>query len=244
MKLKAHLTVGWENSENISAYDLHNNALKTLNYSESLVKSITHDSIYEVYGVDKLFRRGSKGFGDIKKFFAALTEDTNDHHTLICHVDVFAYSFLKYAKNFDFLFEQPEYYDKNFKEKYIVAWRNKIDTYEKFELFGNKKLLQVEKKAYLSLREIATRKSARDEWRLIASLIMSGPGTLEEICQELNIGYTLKPRILKPFINKGFVNMMNDDMFIINIRFMPIVLYFLRELLGIDLLGGIEKWIK
>ena len=79
------------------------------------------------------------------------------------------------------------------------------------------------------------RASARDEWRAMALLVLSGPSTMAEISRELGLGYTLGPRVLKPFMDVGAV-VEETSAYRIDMDYLPIVLYFLRELLGLDIL--------
>ncbi len=239
MNLKAHLTVGWEQAGQPRAYDLDQKALASGSgtYATYLVEALSKEA--QVYGTDELFyRRVNHGFKPIKRFMAALTED-NSAHPLICHIDVFAYSFLKKAKNFDLFLPESEKADHGFRKDYESEWRQQIDRMENFELFG-KTIPEDEKQRYLALRQIALRKSARDEWRAIASLIQSGPTTMEGISGELALGYTLGPRLLKPFVDLGAVAQSDSDgRYQATIEALPVLLYFLRELLGLDLLGGL-----
>ena len=118
MRLTAKLTTGWDDKNllGISAEELHQSALNGDDYINSLFSLLNQKKIDNIYQLEKLFRKSSKGFKPIKKFVGALStiEDIEGKSEIACYINVFAYSFLKGAKNFDLLLPLDEQQDKNF----------------------------------------------------------------------------------------------------------------------------------
>lgn len=239
MKLKAHLTVGWELLHIPRAYTLYHNALEKVDDSKEEINRAKFEesvnNIKNIYGLDELFhRRVDGGFKPVKEFIASLSEINSDDE-ITFHIDVFAYAFLKNAKNFDLLIPESIELDDGFRKKYEIEWIRKIKQYEDFERFG-KKISDEDKIFYLSLRKIALRKSARDEWRAMGSLLWSGPASTETISSELGLSYDLGVRVIKPFIDAGVVTFYDNKQtkYKIETKCLPVILFFLRELLGIN----------
>ncbi len=196
MRLKACLTVGWPAGGSPRAKSLHDAASQEPGgrYTEKLREMAADQKA--VFGLDELFRRGAAGFGPIKKFIAALAGGGNDQ-LINCHIDYFAYAFLAKAKNIDLSLPADPESLKDLEAAYLRPWQGRIKRLARFEQLG-KSLDEQEKERYLALRPTALRKTARDEWRAMALLLMNGPSTIKEISEDLSLGYTLGPRVLKP----------------------------------------------
>mgnify|MGYP003657474130 CR=1 FL=1 len=209
MKLRAVLEYGWKEHADIPfATDWDTGACKeeeSGGYDAALAKIV--DGQAAVQGVDKLFRRrGEVGVDPIKRFVKGLL-NSDEEATLTCHIDYFAYVFLKGAKNFDFFFpalkedshaQLEELFGSGGVESIIEALQN-------FELTGAGLQDQGIKATYLDARPLAQRESARDEWRALGVLLYSGPSTLDSISKDLGLGYTLADRLLVPFRSCGLL---------------------------------------
>ncbi len=257
MPLKAILTVGWKDNSGyeFSAKKLHNNARGGNDYENTLLQQLrTANKPIIIYATEQLFRRKVKGFDDIKKFVASLMsivtkEDIGD---VYCLMDVFSYAFLKGAKNFDF--QLPEIKDSvpegivrsDLFREYEEKWREKIlPVLEDFERIGKpfpngfSEQFKIDKEDYLGLRAILSRGSARDERRSLATLLVSGPSTMKEISEDLGLNYTLGNRILGIFVDIGIVKIQDNDKYIISFDKLPLVVFFLREIMGLDFLRSL-----
>ena len=128
--------------------------------------------------------------------------------------------------------------------EYEGEWGEKIlPALENFERLGNPfpEGFNIEKGEYLGLRGVLSRISARDERRSLATLLVSGPSTMEEISKDLNLNYTLGNRILGIFADIGIVNIQDNDKYIISLDKLPLVVFFLREIMGLDYLEMLKE---
>lgn len=245
MPIKAVLTVGWERNpeSDVSAPELHERAAASgEKYEQTLAASLKDfESPVAIDELDRLFRRRTKGFDDIKKFVGALITILDDDKSLgpvICNIDVFAYAFLKGAKNFDLLL--PEDKPTGSFRSIFPQWKAEIRELEDFERFG-KTISQDSKDKYLKLRKIIIRKSARDECRSLATLLVSGPSTLDEISDDLALNYPLSQRTIGAFTMIGVVEKRPaDDKYVISTAVLPMVVFGLREMMGLDLLNILD----
>ena len=238
MKLTAKLTTGWNNKKpkELTAKKLHEEALVTENYDESLCSQLTQKNIDQIYQLEQLFRKSTTGFKPIKQFIGALTAIQNNN-TLSCYIDVFVYSFLKGVKNFDLLLPFDKKHNKEFIDTY-KQWSDKISSLENFERSGE--IIDTElKNQYLSLRKIISRASARDEIRTLATLLVSGPSTLEQVSEDLGLNYTLGQRTIGVFENIDVVKR-ESDIYAIASEALPVVIFCLRETIGLDLLSNLD----
>ena len=223
MKLTAILTTGWdyENSTRLTANELHKAALEDGNYVEFLSSQLTQKKLSEIYQLEQLFRKSTQGFQAIKKFVGALILIENKN-SLSCYIDAFAYSFLKRAKNFDWLLpfdsEQNKEFIKTYKE-----WSEIIKKLENFERFGQN-IPQKLAKQYLALRKVVSRLSVRDEIRTLAILLVSGPSTLEQVSEELGLNYNLGQRTVGVFENISVVEKRERRMYAIATEALPVVI--------------------
>ena len=210
MKLTAKLNTGWDDKQpEPGAWELNIKNVKKDDYikyietfTDKIIKS--REKSIVVYPLDKLFRKSTEGLQPIKKFVGALAENPDTKKEVTCYIDVFAYSFLKRAKNFDLLLQLHQEQNEDFKNKY-KEWSDDIKKLEKFERFGKTKffckqhIFDDQKDIYLHLRKIVSRPSTRDEIRTLATLLVSGPSTLKEISDDLGLHYTLGQRTVGVF---------------------------------------------
>jgi hypothetical protein len=245
MQLQALLTVGWKTDPQTpsSAAQLHKTAIQAGGeYSDVLsaeLKSISND--FQILGLEQLFRRHTDGFKPIKQFIGALVSLPTCEgypNPLICHIDAFAYAFLKGAKNFDFLLPLGDEVNADFRNTHM-AWSRTITSLEAFERVGEPlpKNSGVTAEQYLSLPKVIVRPSARDERGVLATLLVSGPSTLSEISTDLGLNYTLGQRTLATFEKMSVIERRPAEIFGIAEAALPLVVFCLREAMGIDLLS-------
>ena len=240
MKLTARLTTGWNyESRESNAITMHELALSSgNNYIHSLSSQLTQKNINQIYQLEQLFRKSTTGFKPIKKFVGALTSIQNNN-SLSCYIDVFVYSFLKGAKNFDLLLQFDKKHNKEFVDTY-KQWSDEISSLGNFERSGKQNISDKQKKQYLELRKIVARLSARDEIRTLATLLVSGPSTLEEVSIDLGLNYTLGQRTVGVFKNIDVVEKRDKEKYAIATEALPIVIFCLRETIGLDLLSNLD----
>jgi hypothetical protein len=240
MKLRAVLAYGWKERRDLPfATDWDLAALKeeeSDGYDAELASVVKGHT--EVQGVDKLFRRrGQAGVDPIKRFVKGLLNCDEDG-TLTCHIDYFAYVFLKGAKNFDFFFPAYKEESKPQMEPLFGSGgiRSLIKALQEFELTGVGCSLHNDiKSTYLEARPLAQRESARDEWRTLAVLLYSGPSTLESVSKDLGLGYTLAERLFVPFLDCGLLKK-EANIYCLETKTakMAVTLTLLRAVLGLN----------
>lgn len=244
MKLTAKLTAGWgdKNPLGIAADELHTKAIHSSNYFQSLSSHLTHQKSQNIYQLEKLFRKNVKGFQSIKKFVVSLSTIPDDK-TIVCYINVFAYSFLKGAKNFDLLLPLDKQQDQNFVHIYN-KWLTQIYVLENFERSG-KPIKPKLKEQYLGLRKIVSRPSVRDEIRSLATLLINGFSTLEELSEDMGLNYTLGHSTMNIFekinvITREETQQNEQPKYVIVKQAVPVVVFCLRETLGLDLLSNLD----
>lgn len=247
MRLAARLTTGWKDDPRApySATQLHETARQSAGeYAAALAAALTSAARdIQIRGLDRLFRRRMGGFEPIKQLVGALASLPSSPafpRPLLCHTDVFAFAFLKGAKNFDLLLPLDHAANADFR-KTQASWVKTITALEHFERSG--KALpadaDVTAEAYLAIRNIIARPSARDERRALATLLTSGPSTLDEITLDLGLNYTLGQRTLAVFEDIGVVERRAAGVFSIAESALPRVVFCLRETMGLDLLRAL-----
>ncbi len=252
MKLRAQLTTGWVDADikhSLSASALHTRAEQAqTSYKNGLMESM-HAALQNppenplaIYGLENLFRKRVKGSEPMKQFIGALADmkaPAGYAHDILCRIDAFAYSFLKGAKNLDFVLPCHREENKEFIEQ-LDQWNRRLTALADFERFGRRStpLPQEQVDAYLAMRTIFTRASARDEIRTLATLLLSGPSTLKEVKEDLGLNYPLGQRTLAAFAALEVVEQQGDR-YAINAKKLPLVVFFLREVIGLDLLQDI-----
>ncbi len=248
MLLQAQLTVGWHDGpeKDIAATRLHERALKTgEDYTDALASTLKAVGNARISGLEALFRRRAGGFEKIKNFVAALASlphPTTLADPLICRIDAFAYAFLRGAKNFDFLLPLGDEVNAGF-SKTRTAWSRTITALENFERLGKPlaKETEVSAEQYLALRGIVSRPSARDERRALATLMVSGPSSMQEISKDLGLNYSLGQRTVAAFLKMGIVQRRSGEIFAVAESVLPLAAFCLRESMGLDLLNVLPK---
>ena len=248
MDLAAELTTGWRDDPeaDCAARKLHSMAATSgEDYAHALAGKVAQCS--QISGLDQLFRRRTDGFDAIKALvggLANLPSSSGGADPLICRIDVFAYAFLKGAKNFDFLLPLAPKSDDGFRNTY-GKWLRTISALENFERLGDPLVANsgVSASTYLAVRKVLSRPSARDETRALATLLISGPSTLADISGDLGLNYTLGQRTVAVFENIGVLERRVDGSgevaFAIADPALPLVVFFLRETMGLDLLSAL-----
>ena len=172
MELQALLTYGWcdDASEPLSASLLHESARNSGDYQTGLASALDQalsqtGRAPHIGGLDELFRRCTGGFNAIKQFTGALTQLPASGacpQPLMCRIDGFAYAFLKGAKNFDLFLPPAGTLNAPFREA-LSNWDTEMYALERFERRGEDLPVStsVTAAAYLALRSIVTRASAR-----------------------------------------------------------------------------------
>jgi len=248
MPLIADLKTGWPEAtpDQYHALQLHYRADcaashdKNTSYRKALLDQIDHPD--RVINLENTFRRRPTGYGPIQKIVSNLA----DHESPIrCQINVFAYAFLKNAKNYDmFMTADP----KNLEQigDQLKAWQKAVDALTEFERLGtplDKTFASLEK-TYLNLRAIVGRASARDERRTLTVLLVTGPATREEISEDLRLNYSLSQRVMTALVKTNALESRTNERYAINLKAMPVVLFLVRELMGLDMLEMLGDIVK
>lgn len=252
--LPIRLTVGWPTTEeNLTAKTLHTtvqaNTSEQSSYQEELKRQLDQSPAACIAQLDQLLRRRTGGFADINRFTGALLDVWKDYPTLeYCSIDIFAYAFLKHAKNYD-LFMQPEPESLNNLKETIKDWQRAVQALEDFERLGVGLASEYShlEEVYLRLRTMVSRVSARDEQRTLAALLVCGPLTREEISSDLGLNYSLNQRILAALQATGVIDSRldgGDTRYLISKTAVPVTLFVVREIIGLDLLAMTAEFWK
>lgn len=260
MDLVASVTYGWpsDSADAPSAISLYRSCLiqsdNDLNNDQIDVSKLEAEltSNTTITRLDELFRRSSDGFNKIKLFIAALTElpiEKNMAGPLVCEFDIFSYSFLSHSKNIDLIVPLLPSDDSRHGQfsKILSKWHTDLNSLEYFERKGtdlpsNCHFNTVD---YLNLRKIITRASGRDELRTLATLLISGPSNPKQLKEELGLSDQLVSRMLHTLkkidiiqrTNKTDGNEFeNTNFFQIKKSKLALVIFCLRERLGLDIL--------
>ena len=246
MRLQGQLTFGWHDdpAAPLAAKRLHAMATRSsTGYASELAAALcTANGDRQVLGLERLFRRCTGGFEPLKRFVATLASlppPFGSPQPLVCQIDAFAYAFLRQAKNFDFLLPIGDDVNSAFRYTHR-AWLQTLGALEQFERVGKPLASNdgISAAQYLALRGIIARPSARDERRALATLLVSGPSTLEAISQDLGLNYSLGPRILASFEETGVIERRPPgEIFAIVDAALPLAAFVVRETLGLDLLS-------
>ncbi len=117
------------------------------------------------------------------------------------------------------------------------------DRQENFERLGKPiaKEASISADQYLALRRIVSRSSARDERRTLATLMVSGPSSMDDISQDLGLNYSLGQRAVAAFLEIGVVQRRSGEIFAVAESALPLTTFGLRESMGLDLLNVLPK---
>lgn len=239
--LAACPTVGWPSPapDAVTALELHEHCSNSDSYGEVLARKL--EGVDRVVYLDQLFRRRAGGFGDIKRFVAELA---NLDLTLEIEIDVFAYTFLCGAKNLDLVIPLSAQRHGNPSHYLTVEseWRKKLRALERYEGYGEP-LPDVDRERYLGLRRIIARPGTRDEFRALATLMVSGPSTNLEISEDLGMRYNLSARILPSLESAGILQMRADldNRYALRVEALPCVVFMMSEVGGVELLSILKR---
>lgn len=256
--LPVELTVGWPTGghEGVDARDLHDLAMdksfgkksshekasqKQLQhlYEEALREQFQSQNIQRVNKLDQLLRRRRDWFWAIKHFTAALLKIKDELPQFQdCQIDIFAFAFLKYAKNFDLFMVHGKQSDL---QETVKKWQKAVQALEDFERLGKDLCPDYNhlKEIYLKLRAAVSRPSARDEQRTLAVLLGSGPSTLDDISIDLGLHYSLNQRIMVALQETGAIESRgkgDDTLYLVTETALPVALFLVREIIGLDFL--------
>ena len=179
-------------------------------------------------------RRNTAGFSTIK----SLAEQANSEKPLV--INAFLYAFLCPAKNFDlFLKENVDTISSD-----VARIEKKMKSLADFEREATSLREAGLRKIYLAARNIAARKSARDEQRTLATLLFSGPSTAKEIAQDLDISENLAGRILR--VLGSVAEEQDPGRFTLraDTDTLAVVLQLLRSTLGLDPIRVLRRRIE
>lgn len=254
--LPIQLTVGWPipDEATLLAKVLHSeaqeNITKHTSYEEELKNLFDLNSSTCSLQLDQLLRRRTGGFIDINTFAGALLSIWGDlPEARFCSIDIFAFAFLKHAKNYD-LFMQPDPETLDQLQAKIKGWQRAIQALEDFERLGLDLAPEYShlKQVYLSLRVLTSRPSARDEQLTLSVLLVCGPLTRDEISSDLGLNCSLNQRIMVALQATGAIENRHDGdeiRYLINEAALPVCLFVVREIIGLDLLAmvaDLKEW--
>ncbi|MGD1897270.1 MAG: hypothetical protein ACFB16_10015 [Phormidesmis sp.] len=259
MQLAAKLTIGWADipRSQFTATALHNRAIAAPQYEKSLFYQLqTAAEHTRVLGVDQLFRQTCGGFAPIQQFIGALTYlpiIPDGPSPLLCEIDLFAYTFLVGTHKIDRLLPIFDANDIELAE-IKTGCTEALQALEDFERTGTlpSKMSELDAQQYLSIRRIIASPAARDEWRILARLLISGPSTASNLERELTVDYAFAHQTLRLFESIGIFARQGEKsgtnatetIFVINKVAIPLVLFCLKETLGLDLLGNLSALIE
>lgn len=176
-------------------------------------------------------RRNQAGFSKIKEFAETATEAD----PLV--INAFLYAFLCPAKNFDlFLREDLEAISGD-----VRQISRKMAQLTEFEREARALMGSPLRELYLALRNVVARHSARDERRTLATLLFSGPSSVDEIAMDLGISCNLAGRAVRtlaavlvdPGAKKLALKPDTDSL--------AVILHLLRGTIGSDPLAVLER---
>lgn len=250
------MTVGWPTEGQNGAdakelYSLVSSRLSgsDLSYEELLLEQMQTQNVYRIDRLDQLLRRRKDGFSRINQFTAAVLNVSDKLEQFKgCRIDIFAFAFLKYAKNYD-LFMMPPPDNVRSMQEVAREWQGAVQALEDFERLGQElePVYSGLKEVYLKLRVAVSRPSARDEQRTLAVLLASGPSTLEEISIDLGLNYALNKRIMTALETTGAVEARESDhgpAYCVKESALPVVLFLTREIIGLDFLTMVTSLLE
>ncbi len=250
LKIQLHLTIGWpkiiDDTWIKKLLDLENQSDIDKNQAcQKLLRKLLNkqNQSFEFHGIDHLFRRNTKGFQPIKRFFSNLITLENTSATEVhCYIDAFTFAFLKGAKNFDLFLNYNPKNNVQFTQTY-QNWLKAIEAYEKLERSGIPLTDSQTQDHYLKFRKILLRPSARDELRALACLLLNGPSTMQQVSNDLGLNYSLSQRTVSIFEPCNIVENRGNDEYAIVPDSLPMAIFGLREVLGINYLELLEEYI-
>jgi len=220
--------------------------------AESLVERIRSwgraDGRVRIAGADTLIRRRIGGFRQFQELIAAVRPSGAD---VLVGIDAFAWAYLRGINNLDLCLPAGDDDDDGalrgedrWSEQEATV-REQLRLYERLEDDGSDPELPgdaVSKVEHRRFRGVLLRPSARDELRVLATLLMSGPSKPEEITDDLGLSKHLSESVISPFRGEEgrHVIAMAGSEFRIRRGAIPWVLFALKRRLGLDLLSLLE----
>ncbi|NQY37257.1 MAG: hypothetical protein HRT37_20305 [Alteromonadaceae bacterium] len=252
-KIQIILTTNWPvaSEEELVAKNLHSIAVtgeknKETTYQLSIEKQLQERDSNTIYQLDELLRKRIDGFDDIQKLTGAMLGAAKPIN-VIFEINIFAYAYLKYVKNYD-IFMSPTQNCLVDIEPEIKKWKSIVKALEDFERLGQdlSQELAYLKVPYLKLRAIVARSTARDEQRALAVLFISGPSNSKDIGLDLGLNYSLNKRIMTAMVTTGTIsdnriNSQGEIVYALKDETIPIVMFLVREIIGLDLISMIEN---
>lgn len=255
MQIAAKLTIGWADMprSQFTAIELHNRAIVAPHYDKSLFYQLQTAAAHtHILGLDHLFRRTCGGFDPVAQFvgaIASLPAISTVGEPLVCEIDLFAYTFLAGAYQLDHLLPIARNHDIELAQ-IQTGCTEALRTLENFEQTGTlpANMEELDAQQYLAIRRIISHPSAKNEWRMLASLLISGPSTASSLERELGIEHQIVEQILHLFESIGIFtrwgeepgDQANEAVFVIEKVAIPLVLFCLKGTLGIDLLSNLS----
>ncbi|WP_353572572.1 hypothetical protein [Candidatus Albibeggiatoa sp. nov. BB20] len=255
MAIDTILTVGWpivKADDAFSATNIHAKAKQSDDYKAALKHIYTdlrgqlgEEKPMYIGSVGRLFRRRPDQFGAIKKFVRNSEKAIDESlGTVYFEIDAFSYAFLKGAKNFDIIIPETDKIEGSYRKirKSLLAEMSQL---EEFEREGYKPRDKNVMEKYLVLREVIASQAARDERRALATLLVSGPSTSEQIANDLGMPYGLSDLVLPLYEKIGIASRreeFGETVFAITEEALARVLFCLRETMGVDFIDVLESY--
>lgn len=255
MAIDTILTVGWsvvKADDAFAATNIHAKAEQADDYKTALKQIYTElrgqlgtsKPIY-IGSVGRLFRRRPDQFNAIKKFVRTSEKVIDEsHEQVFFEIDAFSYAFLKGAKNFDIIMSETDKVEGAYR-KIRKSLLDEIAQLEEFEREGYKPTDEKIMENYLALRAVIASLSARDERRALATLLVSGPSTSQQISQDLAMPYGLSDLVLPIYKKIGVVEQreeFGEINFAVKKEALARVLFCLRETMGIDFISILDSY--
>lgn len=258
MQLAANITVGWADipKSQFCARKLHSRAIASPHYEKSLLHQLQLASAQtHILGLDALFRRACGGYEPVLQFanaLSALPTIPNLSAPLLCDIDLFAYSFLASARNFDLLLPLMQC-NSIALAQILNDCEGAVRSLENFERTGTlpAQMSELGAQQYLSLRRAVARSSSQRELQVLAALLVSGPSTIIHLTRELRLELKTARQILGLFESIGILTLWEEEpggavepTFAIEKVAVPLVIFCVKELLGLDLMGNLSALLE
>ena len=255
MQLAANITVGWADlpKSQFCAQALHSRAIAAPHYERSLFHQLQlAKADTRILGLDQLFRRACGSYQPLLQLARSLNDLPNIPNLpapLLCDIDLFAYAFLAGVQNFDLLL--PLVHHNSVALAQILSdCQEAVRSLEDFERTGAlpSQMSELDAQQYLALRRAVARPSAQLELQTLAVLLVSGPSAVIHLTQELTTEPGAARRILNLFESIEIVtrwgeepgSSSTDPLFVIDKVAVPLVIFCLKEILGLDLMGNLS----
>lgn len=198
--------------------------------------------------LDGLIRRTPEGYRPLQWLVSALimwhgTPPSEGKPALACRINACTYAYLKGAKNLDLTLPERRNGDAEGISKTLEDWQAAVIALQEFERSGEPLPQRFEalRPIYLKARPILSRPSARDERRVLTSLLLNGPSTPAQLEGELGMSHHLMVRVIQPFQEAGVIerNTHADAGYRVTGQSLPVALFGLREAAGIEILRAL-----